>query len=154
MGAARSILRWRRAAPPVTRRTSRPTQATSPEPVVESEPPNEELLQRLRTVYVESTDNTAIAGSQSQTLPQDRSYMDEDPLDMTVTVKEGRLTVYQLREMFDRARADPNKWNTATVAAEYKISETDAENLLKYFGNFNVVAKRDDPKLDLHHPTR
>lgn len=150
MGAARSLLRWRKPVAPtpdVSRRIKRPAQVPPPEEV-ESEPPNEKLLERLRNVYVESTD-TVISGK-GQNLPQDRSYSEEDPLDKEVMVKEGRLTALQLRIMFDRARLDPDKWSPAAVAEEYKITAAQAENLLKYFGNFSVVAKREQPKLEFH----
>ena len=149
MGAARSLLRWRKPAPTptISERIKRPSQVPPPEDV-ESEPPNEQLLERLRNVYVESTD-TIISGK-GKNLPQDRSFSEVDPLDKEVMVKEGRLTALQLRLMFDRARLDPEKWSLDAIAAEYKISTTEAESLLKYFGNFNVVAKREQPKLEFH----
>ena len=72
---------------------------------------------------------------------------------MVTKSKDGYLTVEQLSELFERVRDNPELYTTERVAAEYKLSVTDAENLLKYFGGFKVVATYDQSQQGLKfHP--
>jgi len=47
----------------------------------------------------------------------------------------------ELLLMFYERRNNELKWTAEKVAADYKLSLSDAENLLRYFNNFVIIKK-------------
>lgn len=156
MGAVRSIL-FRKKPPPARNQLSRPTRTPLPStPAGATEinvNKNDDLLERLKSVYVESSDATSSyqRNIKPQSLPRDKISSEDDSFNIAKP-KEGYLTVHQLKELFERVNGDPGTWTVEAVAVEYKISISDSQNLLKYFGGFKVVAmfKPSDHKLEFH----
>lgn len=56
------------------------------------------------------------------------------------------MTADELLLMFYERRDNELKWTAEKVAADYKLSQNDAENLLRYFNNFVIVKKLPPPK--------
>ena len=56
------------------------------------------------------------------------------------------VTADELLLMFHERRDNELKWTAEKVAADYKLSLSDAENLLRYFNNFVIVKKLPPPK--------
>ena len=51
------------------------------------------------------------------------------------------VTADELLLMFYERRDNELKWTAEKVATDYKLSLSDAENLLRYFNNFVIVKK-------------
>ena len=56
------------------------------------------------------------------------------------------VTADELLQMFYERRNNEMKWTAQKVASEYKLSLSDAENLLRYFNNFVIIKKLPPPK--------
>ena len=92
------------------------------------------------------------AERQASKLPQQRRGVDRDNFDIGVA-SEGYLSVKQAMEIFERRQRNEDEWTPSKVAASFKIDEKAAENLLKYFSTYKVVAKykRPKPNMDFHN---
>lgn len=51
------------------------------------------------------------------------------------------MSADQVLELLSHRREDSTKWTPQLVADKYGVNATDAEQLLKHFNNFQVVAK-------------
>ena len=78
-------------------------------------------------------------------LPQERGALDRDSFDIAVA-SAGHLSVKQVMEIFEHRKRSEEEWTASKVATSFKIDEEAAENLLKYFNTYRVVAKYKQPK--------
>ncbi len=92
------------------------------------------------------------AERQDAKLPQERRGIDRDSFDIAVA-SEGYLSVKQVMEIFERRNRSEDEWTPSKVAATFKIDQEAAENLLKYFNTYKIVAKykRPKPNMDFHN---
>ena len=69
------------------------------------------------------------------------------------TASEGYLTNRQVVEIFNLKNKDKEEWTASKVSSVFKISPSDAENLLKYFETYKTVAtvKDNKPEMKFHH---
>lgn len=89
-------------------------------------------------------------------LPQNRSTPLTDTLDDVTSASQGHVTARDVVEIFNRQQANDKQWDAAKVADVYKLSQVDAENLLKYFSNYTVVAtysREPKPEMKFHNVT-
>ena len=88
----------------------------------------------------------------SSKLPQDRTSYDEDAFHHVTNSIEGYLTAQQVIEIFDKRRASESEWTEQKIATDYKISQEDATNLIKYFGSYRVMGtlEKRTPEMKLH----
>ena len=81
--------------------------------------------------------------------PQDRSTF----YDQEVSVEgphDGYLTVMQLVEALESHRKNADVWTAEKLSAVYKIKDSEAKNLTQHYGNFYLIQKRNDPKMEFH----
>lgn len=88
------------------------------------------------------------SGGSSSKLPQERSSSYKDSYTIN-KASSGYLTLQQLAEIFEHQRASPEEWPASKVASSYNIELNDAENLLKYFTSYRVVATFKDPRPEM-----
>ena len=71
-------------------------------------------------------------------------------------IKEGGISSDDLLQIFysRRSGGDVLKWTPEKIASDYKISQTDAENLLRYFNNFIVSGKISELQAAAENPDK
>uniref|UniRef100_A0A131XIR9 NADH dehydrogenase [ubiquinone] 1 alpha subcomplex assembly factor 4 n=1 Tax=Hyalomma excavatum TaxID=257692 RepID=A0A131XIR9_9ACAR len=103
----------------------------------------EDLLERLRSVKVVSSDpqvQASAAPRSDRPLPQSR----EAPLEQKygyfepTVVPRGRLTLRQATQMLADVKMDPATYTPEAVAAQYGLDVKDVHSMLRYFGVFRV----------------
>lgn len=102
-----------------------------------------QLDQRLKDVFVTSTDPEKIIESarESRSLPQDRHRPDEyilDSFDLT-TIPAGKCSFKQILKFILQHKQDPVTYNSESIAAEYKIDKKIVDDVLKHFKVYTVV---------------
>jgi hemolysin-activating ACP:hemolysin acyltransferase len=93
------------------------------------------------------------ADRKANKLPQERRASDTDSFIVEGTAPLGHLTVSQVVEIFARRKANKEAWPDAKVASTYNLDKKDAEHLLQYFCDYNIVTidKPDlRPKMEFH----
>lgn len=73
-------------------------------------------------------------------LPEQRTAVLASVHDNTA-IPRGFMSADQVVELLSRRREDSAKWTPQLVAEKYGVNATDAEQLLKHFNNFQIVAK-------------
>lgn len=73
-------------------------------------------------------------------LPERRTAVDTNVRE-DVAIPRGFMSADQVLELLSHRREDSTKWTPQLVADKYGVNATDAEQLLKHFNNFQVVAK-------------
>lgn len=119
--------------------------------------PNQQLLDRLKDVYVSSHKDTVTQENPygveraSSKLPQERGGAGGDSFEVGPEASEGFLTVLQVSQIFEKA--NKGEWSAEKVASAYKLCPEDAESLLRYFNNYRVqnISRPDlTPEMKFH----
>ncbi|XP_025988014.1 protein NDUFAF4 homolog [Solenopsis invicta] len=115
---------------------------------------NKQLDQRLKDVFVTSTDPqvTTESTKEFKPLPQSRHSWEHDsifePYEVTV-VPEGKCSLKQALTFILQHRQDPIKFSSENIASEYQIDKKVVDDILKYFKVY-VIASKD---MDSVEPT-
>ncbi|XP_043921633.1 NADH dehydrogenase [ubiquinone] 1 alpha subcomplex assembly factor 4 [Protopterus annectens] len=105
---------------------------------------DEELLSRLRMIYVTSADPPAQVqkeknvGKEEHRLP--KSVLHGDPFG-TLGVKsipKGKLSVLEAVTLLDNHKRSPKEWTTERIAKEYTVELNHVISMLHYFIPFNL----------------
>ena len=59
---------------------------------------------------------------------------------------KGKITPVRLSELFAIRLQDPDKWTDEKLAELYQLDKETLSSVLKYFGDFAIVQKRDYPR--------
>ena len=100
-------------------------------------------------------ENTYGSDRKSSLLPQNRRAHDEDPRDEPMSAPRGFLAAKDLT--FILQQQIPGNWvskqkeslSPEEIAQKYGVSVEDAENLIRYFTGFKVVATIKEPAPDM-----
>ncbi|KAL6448895.1 hypothetical protein ACFW04_000562 [Cataglyphis niger] len=98
---------------------------------------NVQLDQRLKNVFVTSTDPQKVIEPtrESRPLPQNRRAIDEYTFDFfePTTIPVGKCSLKQVLTFLSQHKYDPATYSSENIAAEYKIDKKVVENILKHF---------------------
>jgi len=123
----------------------------SPEIFSETVKKDDVLLQRLKSVYVDSTDpeiDQRLKETKDRPLPKDvrQHYVDFVPAQMrlertgtTRVVPRGKVTLNQAVEMLTRNSQSSGKFGPQEISDEYRISSSTALNIIQHFEVFNMM---------------
>lgn len=96
---------------------------------------HEKLNENLKQVYVESKGD-ATQFSANKPLPTTRGGPEETELgamETTHTIPEGRVNLRSILVALGQYQTKPNEVTAASIAQELKLSQSNVENILKYF---------------------
>uniref|UniRef100_A0A4P6DGT4 Putative hipothetical protein rhodnius neglectus n=1 Tax=Rhodnius prolixus TaxID=13249 RepID=A0A4P6DGT4_RHOPR len=104
---------------------------------------NHQLDENLKKVYVVShttADHTYGKPSDMARLPKSRSRVvdSEFGYQEPEIIPEGKITLKQVMNILVQHQEDGKKYNASYFSSQYKLTEEDAVNLLKYFSPFKV----------------
>ena len=81
-------------------------------------------------------------------LPERRTALAASAHD-SVAIPRGFMTSDQVVELLSHRKEDPSRWTPQLAAEKYGVNAAEAEQLLKHFGNLQIVAKlKIDAKLE------
>lgn len=67
----------------------------------------------------------------------------------SVAIPRGFMTSDQVIELLSQRKEDPSRWTPHLAAEKYGVDAEEAEQLLRHFGNLQIVAKlKIDTKLE------
>ncbi|KMQ92403.1 protein ndufaf4-like protein [Lasius niger] len=117
---------------------------------------NMQLDQRLKDVFVTSTDPEKIIEpmKEPRSLPQSRYRPDEHTFDFyePTIIPVGKCSLKQALKFIWQHKHDPVTHNSENIAAEYKIDKKIIDDVLKHFKLY-VTNKQDSPE-DLEDPVQ
>ncbi|XP_012539176.1 NADH dehydrogenase [ubiquinone] 1 alpha subcomplex assembly factor 4 [Monomorium pharaonis] len=114
---------------------------------------NMQLDQRLKDVFVTSTDPqvTREPTRESKLLPQNRHSWNHDstlePYE-TTTIPAGKCSLKQALTFIFQHKQDPIKYNSENIASEYKIDKKIVDDILKYFKVYVIVSKENPEPME------
>ena len=81
-------------------------------------------------------------------LPERRTAIATSARD-SVAIPRGFMTSDQVIELLSHRKEDPSRWTPQLAAEKYGLNAAEAKQLLKHFGNLQIVAKlKIDAKLE------
>ncbi|XP_014481670.1 PREDICTED: protein NDUFAF4 homolog [Dinoponera quadriceps] len=121
---------------------------------------NMQLDNRLKDVFVTSTDSqiNLETTTAEKSLPQSRRNRDEFNMDYheSTVIPEGKCTLKQALTFISQHREDPIKYNSENIAVQYKIDKGKIDEILKHFKSyvsFVPDAPLEKPEQDLIQKT-
>jgi len=121
---------------------------TKPEVADSAVKKNDELHNRLRSVFVTSNDpeiveNTDTSTSDFRPLPMDRNQYSQEfvpgHLRTEKIVPRGKVTLEQVVDLLTKHKETDGTYDNCAAADQYRINPTTAENTLKYFQIFGMI---------------
>lgn len=61
-------------------------------------------------------------------------------------VPKGKITNFQLSELFAKRLEDPDTWTAETLAKHYQLDQEALSAVLKFYSDYAIVKKRDLPR--------
>ncbi|KAL6264381.1 hypothetical protein P5V15_004493 [Pogonomyrmex californicus] len=107
---------------------------------------NIQLDQRLKDVFVRSTDLQEIKGSvkESKPLPQNRqSFYDDFLFESCEYIPVGKCSLKQVFMFLMQHKRDPITYSSENIASEYKLDKKVVDDILKYFKLYIIVTPKD-----------
>ncbi|XP_072264771.1 NADH dehydrogenase [ubiquinone] 1 alpha subcomplex assembly factor 4 [Pyxicephalus adspersus] len=105
---------------------------------------NDDLLIRLKDVYVDSTDPLPEANHESQSPePEDfrapKQTMNNVFLNLEVeSIPKGKISIVEAMTALNYYKQSPQTWTVERIAKEYSLNIEDTKALLKYFRLFEI----------------
>ncbi|XP_011636685.2 protein NDUFAF4 homolog isoform X2 [Pogonomyrmex barbatus] len=106
---------------------------------------NIQLDQRLKDVFVRSTDLQEIKGvKESKSLPQNRqSFYDDFLFESCEYIPVGKCSLKQVFMFLLQHKRDPITYSSENIASEYKLNKKVVDDILKHFKLYIIVTPKD-----------
>jgi len=137
----------------VTEKQKKLTDKVNPHFLEEHYQKNVQLDQRLKDVFVTSTDQHSQeikeSTGESKPLPQNRHSWENEFMyefyEPTV-IPVGKCSLKQTLTFISQHKHDPIKYNSENIASEYKLDKKVVDDILKYFKLYVIKSEKQDER--------